>query len=802
MFSILSLALALQVTVRVERQEQSLKSDSARAAEDSANRKARKHPVTPELERSAFRDPAARALLVKARAARLTQDSALLAYDATAYQRLSVGMGIRAIGRERLLLRTENVSRVRWSRANGLHIDLKGRRTVFPMLQADQSGDADMDDISPVPFFPGRDALWIGAGNGIAKAEVKEDELIHPLASGAEAYYRYAIGDSLTLRLSDGRSIQLRELRIEPRKPEWRLSVGSFWFDDATGQLVRAAYRFSAEMDIWKVAREEIEADGDDDEPPKWVMALISPLRANLESVTIDYGLFGGRFWLPRSQTAEAWARASFMRVPVKIQESFKYADVNGVDTLAPVPKAPRTLRDSLFGDSARWRDLTPEQRRERALRIAEADSVRREQRRAARKEQCATSGTYVRYETRYDGAVRTAVTMPCDTTVLAKSPDLPASIYDPGEELFGSTERDELLKSLGFGLQSGWAPQRPTVEYGFDLMRYNRVEGFSAGAIARQELGNGYRASLLGRLGTADLEPNGELTGTRSNGRRQLSATVFRRLNAANDWGSPLSFGAGFSALVFGRDEGFYYRAWGGELSGSNVRESGFSWRLFAEHHGDAPQETEFSFAHAINDVAFVDNIDALNGTIGGGAFRFNGSLGIDPQGWRLLSDIRGEAAGGTFDYTRGAMDLTLSHGIGRRLTAALTASAGTSGGLLPPQRMWYLGGSQTVRGQRPTLPTPGDSTRPADPALGFTGNSYWLGRFELGTAFSAARPVIFGDLGWAGDRSSWSHIGRPLSGVGVGASFLDGLVRMDLARGIYPSKRVRFDMYLEARF
>jgi hypothetical protein len=62
--------------------------------------------------------------------------------------------------------------------------------------------------------------------------------------------------------------------------------------------------------------------------------------------------------------------------------------------------------------------------------------------------------------------------------------------------------------------------------------------------------------------------------------------------------------------------------------------------------------------------------------------------------------------------------------------------------------------------------------------------------------------RPTIFGDIGWAGDRSAWSHPGRPVSGAGVGASFLDGLIRADVSRGIWPRKRTLFDMYFEARF
>jgi hypothetical protein len=75
-------------------------------------------------------------------------------------------------------------------------------------------------------------------------------------------------------------------------------------------------------------------------------------MRANLEGVTIDYGLYGGRFWLPRAQAAEGSAQVAFMRVPFKMEESFKYASVNGTDSLPKIPAAPKSLRDSLFGDS------------------------------------------------------------------------------------------------------------------------------------------------------------------------------------------------------------------------------------------------------------------------------------------------------------------------------------------------------------------------------------------------------------------------------------------------------------------
>jgi hypothetical protein len=75
-------------------------------------------------------------------------------------------------------------------------------------------------------------------------------------------------------------------------------------------------------------------------------------------------------------------------------------------------------------------------------------------------------------------------------------------------------------------------------------------------------------------------------------------------------------------------------------------------------------------------------------------------------------------------------------------------------------------------------------------------------MSRLELGRGIAAARGVVFADLGWAGPRDLWSHPGRPMSGAGVGLSFMDGLVRADLARGIHPGKRFRFDLYVEARF
>ena len=169
MLAVVALSLALQVSVRIgpSSREDSLRQkrrdslavvieESIRSS--SSNRRRRpvsRDSVTPELERTAFRDEGARTLLYQARIARLSQDSALVSYQAKAYQRVSVGLGFRAIGRNRLLFRNEVASEVSWSRSGGALVNIKGHRAVAPAFGGD-SDDADLDIMTPVPYYPGR----------------------------------------------------------------------------------------------------------------------------------------------------------------------------------------------------------------------------------------------------------------------------------------------------------------------------------------------------------------------------------------------------------------------------------------------------------------------------------------------------------------------------------------------------------------------------------------------------------------------------------------------------------------------
>lgn len=842
MMVLIPIAIAFQVQASI-----SIGSDSAQRAREKQQRAEREAqfeagapprrpqtfhriPLTDAMRVSAFKDAAAKSLLLRARAARLKQDSALASYDATTYQRVSVGLGFKAFGRDRLAMRAEEASRVQWEKGRGALVEVRGARAVVPIAgkqkdaQAGASNGVNIQGMSPIPYYPGRNDLWIGGG--LAQSEVDEAQFVHPIAEGAEAYYTYQTGDSVIMTLPDDKKIVLRELKIEARWPKWNLSVGSFWFDEATAHLVRAVYRISMPMDVWTEVKDEnaiqkadraardsaAKAEGrsidttanagrgrggrggrvqigrrsgnnNEDEPPAMVKAIVNPLKVDISAITMEYGLYNQRFWLPRTQALEGQAQVMFIKVPVTVEQKFKYASVN--ELLAPLPIPPRVtsvvaaLRDSL--DSAKT---------DRTLRdslVREAVRKRGKEISAQREKDCAATGMYSTIQRRYEGTLSVATRIPCDSAKLANSPDLPPSIYDKGDEVFGGAERDLLVKALSFGLQPAWGPQAPKIEWGLSKTRYNRVEGLGTGVSITSALGAGYTATLVPRASWADKQLNGELSLSRTNGRSTIQGTVYRRLEVMTDFGTPLSFGASLASLLYGRDEGAYYRTWGAEISGTTPKWGTLEWRLFAEQQWKADVNSRWTLFGGGNDSRFIENPAAQAAKQFGGALRLHSSVGLDPDGFRLLSDVRLEGAGGDFSYARGLVDETISHSIGNKLAGALTVSGGYSGGTLPVQRMFYLGGLQTVRGQT---------------ALTASGEAFWLGRAELGTNDPGSRFIVFGDVGWAGPRASWNMPGRPLSGAGVGWSLLDGLLRFDLSRGLYPSKQWRFDSYLEAKF
>jgi hypothetical protein len=747
------------------------------AAQDTAtSRRDTVLVATPAQLANAYDGAAVRELVARARAARTSQDSSLIAYDATAKRRLTVNFGLGASGPERLLIRSEGASRVRWRRAVGAHIDVLAARTAIPLAYPGARVLDDMLDDNPVPYFPGREGL-VGFSEVVRSRDRQGSPMIHPLEGGAESVYRYALGDSVTLAFPDGRKIRLREIRVIPRGPRYDLIVGSLWIDEASGQIVRAVYRPAAEMDIAAMAREDDPHSFDD--VPTLVKPLIFPMSATISAFIVEYGLVDERWWMPRVQTVEGRARMGPTHASFTVEQTYRYASVNVADSLPPIAIAS-------LSDSAR------DVRRDsiRAVRRARRDSGERSDTIEMKSLNCARGDTIVRQQLRHDGALPIEIRIPCDTAALAHSPELPPSIFDAGDETFGVADRDVVLKSLGLGVQPGWSPTAPTLHYGLQdgLMRYNRVEGLSAGARLDEQFGAGLTGSLTGRFGIADFQPGFDLQVSRSDGVRTLSLGAYRRLVPVNPWGDPLSLGSSIGALTLGNDDAFYYRSWGVELSGRHDGAATVQWRAFAEEERNADVNTQFSLYHALGarDGAPA-NIHAARAGEAGGTVSVHDAFGLNPAGWRLGLGAALEGAGGTFDYGRASLDATVSRGLGENWSASVSASGGTSVGTVPAQRLWYLGGTQTVRGQ----------------IVGAqSGDAYWFTRTELAYGLVAVRPTVFFDAGWAGSRTDWWSEGRPIMGAGVGLSLLDGMLHVDLAHGIEPSRSWRGAMYLDARF
>ena len=746
------------------------------------SRRGRLPEIDPSAAARSYRDARARETIERARLARVHQDSTLTSYDATVKQRLSAGLNVKAIGRDRLLFRSELAARVRWNQTNRVWVDVLGARTAVPVSFPGAKVLTGVAELVPVPYFAESERLmwWVNFDGGDDGDDDNPFSYVHPLERGAEAVYEYQSGDSALIRLPGDKEIRLREVLVHPRDASPDLITGSLWFEANGGQLVRAAFRPAAPMDMMKIIGE----DSFEDVPAPIRATMLTPFVFTVESFTVEYGLYGERWWLPRAQTARGELHIGFMRSIATIDQSFRYASVNGTDSLPTSPNARRRFGAD-FGDDIGnvvggvVDGVVPgSQFHERARGL-----------------DCAKGDTAVHRERR--GDVRMTISMPCDTAALTHSPELPKSIFDAGEEQFGLADARALAKDLGLdaqlaGLAGTSSSTTTTISYGWrrGLMRYNRVEGLSLGALGERKLGKTYDGSALVRLGTGDLEPNVELRIARGTEHRSVGVTGYHRLDNANDWGDPFGLGGSLSALVFGRDEGFYYRSSGAEITGTRAPDAGSSltWRLFAQREHNAPVQTQVSLPNATRGARFEPNVRAIPATEGGASARLRAMHGLDPRGLRLAADLRAEAATGTFDYTRVASDFTASRFLFRNVGLSLSGGAGTSGGTLSPQRAWFIGGTSTVRGFAPGT---------------LTGDSYWLARAELGALGGPViRPVVFYDAGWAGARSAWSTSRGNVRGAGVGVSFLDGLARIDLARGIDPRTVWRAHLYVEAAF
>ncbi|MES2306630.1 MAG: BamA/TamA family outer membrane protein [Gemmatimonadota bacterium] len=680
---------------------------------------------------AAYADAATEALVTRARQARQRNERLVTAYTTTVSSRM--GVGIKALLRDRMLYREEMVAKISWKRDSPSRIEFIGARSSSPIAER---GDRVPGELSgngrDLVFDPSADYLRIVGADG------DPEGFSYPLREGGEADYTFALGDSTTIGLPGGKKIRILALQVTPRRSDWKLMSGTLWFDAETFGLVRAAFRPARPFEM----RRDLDAD-DMKDVPKYINA-----RGEVKFITLEYGLYENRWWMPRFVAIDAvGSMGSWMNVPFRLERVYRDYEVEG--GVAPDPAS--TFRP--------------------AGRVAA-----RPKRHAGEPEQDSTRG-------RWSNDSNLVVVIPKDTASLLTSPELGAPILDMGD-LISESELKGLEGAIGALPDRKWE-NHVELPSGLSTVlqhaRYNRIEALSLSANARADFGP-LRVDALARIGLADGIPNGELSLTRETTSRRFSLAGYRRLAAANPDAHPLGAINSMLGLLAGRDDGEYFRTLGAEITAGSTT-GGWGARLYYEQQRTADVETSASLPHLFDgDRRFRSNIVADRATQAGAVVTLRGSKALS-RSFTLGAETNVEGGTGGFDFGKGAVTLRGFITPGGPIAGAFTLSAGTTRGDVPVQSQFYLGGAGSLRGYAGGV---------------VSGNAFWLGRAEVGNSLPAVRLIGFVDAGWAGSRANFSS-GRPLIGAGVGASFLDGLVRIDLARALRAPTGWRLEFYLD---
>jgi hypothetical protein len=693
-------------------------------------------------------DPGVRDLLIRARAARADQAEGLESYQGRVWERIYAGLDARGFRRERGLFTEERTGYLRWSADGERWVRWEGARRDLPIvgLSSAQHEEQARDLAAQLAtgslpmgmaIEPGRDRIVFGEGNWA----------LDPLADSAGHHYRYHSGDTLRIRMTEpDRELRLVEVKVEPRRNEFRLVAASLWFDEATGALARAVYRPARPFDL------SLDGGDDDDDVPRF----LRPIRAEIRVVSVDHGFFDFQWWIPRRFLFEGEATVGRLaRFPLRIEWALSELDVN--------QELPALLDGTDLPPG--WTVQTgPEPRRG-----DEGDSVR------------------------VTRIVPPASTL-ADHPDIGPSPRAEAATFTPAELAVLEGELEALMPGGGMGaVRFSWG-----MEDG--LTRFNRVEGFATGVGVELPVPGGRSVSGRVRVGTHALVPTGEVALRRAAPGGVTSLALYHRLEGASEWQAPAGLGASLGNLVNGEGPTPWYRAIGASLGREGARaRSRFSGELFVEAHRTATTGTRFHLRRLFDAERSVpQNLEADEETWLGLRGEHRWQSGTDPLAPRAFSRLRAEGGAGASEWGRGSLSVGVVVPLLPGWDAAVEVGGGGSLGELPVQRRFFPGGASGYRPARV-------GEREGE---GYALGRIELGRGMPGARVVAfvdalatwrrdgSTPslpwIVPGPVGWAGTTL----------GGGVGLSALDGLVRLDLVREFEAGEGWRALLYFDGLF
>ncbi len=224
-----------------------------------------------QVETGEWNSPGALELVRRGREARrsVVADSALRSYRAAARGFVYFFLD-RNDSDERTLVKTDQVALELFWRAPGdtrqRIVGLRDQKSLPTNIQYH------LDHLTVVQDEFG-DLIRLGDGDEVAA-------VVHPVAVGSESLYDFRLADSLTLDFAGAReSVRVYKLEVRPRALDRPGFVGSVFLDRATAAIVRMNFTFT---------------------PTSYVDPYLDYIR-----ISLDNGLWMGRYWLPYRQEAE-----------------------------------------------------------------------------------------------------------------------------------------------------------------------------------------------------------------------------------------------------------------------------------------------------------------------------------------------------------------------------------------------------------------------------------------------------------------------------------------------------------------
>jgi hypothetical protein len=556
------------------------------------------------------------------------------------------------------------------------------------------------------------DEIRIGDGDEVGN-------VLHPAARDAEEFYEYRLADSLTLRLPGApEPVRVYEIQVRPRDLSQPAFVGSIFVERRAGDLVRMDFTFT---------------------PSAYRDRYLDYI-----NISLDNGLWKGRFWLPNQQRIEIRRQLPELDIP-----------------------AGSVIRGTMRVGNYRFNEMLP------LLHFAGAPVtvIPREQRER----------------------------FPFEEEIHAQLREQGISAEVELREI----RRQAAELALGRTL-SGVRGVRLQVPGASNVLRYNRAEGATVALGLSTMPRPGLRTSVRAGWAFGAGHPIGEINLNGQVGPVPLSFSAYG--NLPRDLGvGPAASGAlnTLSTLLAGSDYRDLLYASGAELQARRQAMPG--WTLSglgrAEVQRSAELSTEFSIFGEAADLRPVRPVD--EGTMLTAGVSLGRPAVAEAARWWTAALRADVSTLQTEDPTRGNMTFfrpQLRAAWGRRLQAyeaqlEIEAEAGAAWGELPVQALYLLGGRGTVPGYG-FRSFGGDRYARASAVVSADLFGPWLQVRGLGAAGWA-------DVGAAGERSLRLWGAAPTGGVrpslGVGVGILHDILHVDVARGL--GREGRWEVIVEAR-